>query len=261
MGTKKEFEYEVNPFGGVIVLPGSFPDTTSAFGEALQKAIEDWRNREYTSIWLEIPKGRANLIPVATDLGFEFHHCQAKYLMLTYRLVKGSFLPPYATHYAGVGGVVINESDELLVVVEQADRENRPNYYKLPGGALLQGEHIVDAAIREVMEETGVATRFESLVCIRHWHNYRYGKSDLYFVCRLSPIDKEIAIQQTEIYKCEWMPVDDFLKNESVGVFSKRIVACAITGKGMVSGWLEGYDKDRATREILLPLMEGIHVA
>ena len=261
MGTNKELEYEVNPFGGVIVLPGSLPETASAFGKALQKAIEDWRRQEYTSIWLEIPKGRANLIPVAADLGFEFHHCETKYLMLAYQLAKDSFLPPYATHYAGVGGVVINKSDELLVVVEQADRENRPNYYKLPGGALLQGEHIVDAAIREVLEETGVATRFESMVCIRHWHNYRYGKSDLYFVSRLSPIDEEIAIQQTEIYKCEWMLVDNFLKNKYVGVFSKRIVACALTRKGMVSSCLEGYNKDRATREILLPLTEESHAA
>lgn len=63
----------------------------------------------------------------------------------------------------------------------------------------------------------------------------------------------EINVQQTEIYKCAWMPVEEFLKNESVGIFSKRIVERAMSGKGLVSGWLEGYDKDRTTREILLP--------
>jgi 8-oxo-dGTP pyrophosphatase MutT (NUDIX family) len=201
---------------------------------------------------LEIPRQKADLISAAVELGFEFHHCQAEYLMLTYRLVAGSFLPPYATHYAGVGGVVLNEAQELLVVVEQADRENRPNYYKLPGGALQPGEHIVAAAIREVQEETGVDTRFESLVCIRHWHQYRYGKSDLYFVCRLSPLASQITVQPSEIYKCEWMAVAEFLEKESVGVFSKRIVECALQGKGLRSGRLEGYDQDPKMRELLL---------
>ena len=46
--------------------------------------------------------------------------------------------------------------------------------YKLPGGALVQGEHLADGVVREVLEETGVRTRFEAVVCLRHWHGYRY---------------------------------------------------------------------------------------
>lgn len=253
MGKRQQLAYKVNSFGGVVVIPSSLPDTGLAFDEVLQEAISVWRQPGNRTVWLEIPRQKAYLISAAIELGFEFHHCQAEYLMLTYRLIEGSFLPPYATHYAGVGGVVLNEAKELLVVVEQADREDRPNYYKLPGGALQSGEHIVDAAIREVKEETGVNTRFESLVCIRHWHKYRYGKSDLYFVCRLSPLANQITVQPSEIYKCEWMTVTDFLQKESVGVFSKRIVECALQGQGMRAGWLEGYDQDQRMREILLP--------
>ena len=70
------------------------------------------------------------------------------------RLVEGAFIPGHATHYIGVGGVVINEREELLVVCERHRRTAQP-YYKLPGGALQPGEHLVDAVLREVLEETG----------------------------------------------------------------------------------------------------------
>ena len=72
--------------------------------------------------------------------------------------------------------------------------------YKLPGGALHQGEHLLDGVMREVYEETGVRAKFESLVCLRHWHGYRYGKSDIYFICRLSPLSEEINMQAEEMF-------------------------------------------------------------
>ena len=65
--------------------------------------------------------------------------------------------------------------------------------------------------VREVLEETGVRTRFEAVVCLRHWHGYRYGKSDIYFVCRLSPLSREITMQEEELEAALWMPVDEYL--------------------------------------------------
>jgi 8-oxo-dGTP pyrophosphatase MutT (NUDIX family) len=205
-------------------------------------------------VWLEIPIEKSALIPVAVEAGFTFHHSGENYLMLTLRLVPGAFIPPFATHYIGAGGVVLNGDRELLVVWEKADRVRRPHYYKLPGGALRPGEHLVDGVIREIREETGVLTRFEHLVCFRHWHGYRYGKSDIYFVCRLSPLTHEISAQEGEIEESLWMPVDAFLANEHVGVFNKRIVQAALQeGCGLVPVWIEGYQVDPAAREVFVP--------
>jgi 8-oxo-dGTP pyrophosphatase MutT (NUDIX family) len=163
-------------------------------------------------------------------------------------------VPPYASHYIGAGGVVINDRRELLVVWEKAHRRNRRRYYKLPGGALRAGEHLVEGVIREIEEETGVGVRFESLVCFRHWHGYRYDKSDIYFVCRLSPTSQEIHIQEEEIEECLWMPVDEYLASEHVGVFNRRIVEAALDGEGpLVPTWIDGYQTDRARREIFMP--------
>jgi 8-oxo-dGTP pyrophosphatase MutT (NUDIX family) len=176
--------------------------------------------------------------------------------MLTLRLVPGSFIPPYATHYIGAGGVVLNGGRELLVVTEAIHRKSRPHYYKLPGGALKPGEHLVDGVMREICEETGIRTQFESLVCFRHWHGYRYGKSDIYFVCRLSPLSYDLKCQDGEIEQCLWLPVEEYLAAESVGVFNKRIVQAALECEGgLVPRWVEGYELevDQATREIFLP--------
>ena len=111
----------------------------------------------------------------------------------------------------------------------------------LPGGALQPGEHLVDAVVREILEETGVKTEFEALVCFRHWHGYRFGKSDIYFVCRLSPLSLEITAQESEIAECLWMPVADFLGSEDISPFNKRIVSVALDHPGVVPSVMDGY--------------------
>lgn len=228
------------------------PVDAEAFSSHLRDALEEWTSQAFKVVWLEIPITKAHLIPLAVEVGFQFHHSGDEYLMLTYRLIPDAFIPPHATHYIGAGGVVLNDQRELLVIWEKAHRMRNHRYYKLPGGALHLGEHLVDGVIREVFEETGIRTQFESLLCFRHWHGYRFGKSDIYFICRLSPLNHDITIQESEIEECLWMPVDEYLTNEFVGVFNRRVVEIALTGKGLVPTWFEGYDVERETREIFV---------
>jgi 8-oxo-dGTP diphosphatase len=236
----------------VVVDPESLPGCADEFREALARSLRAWMDEGLKVVWLEIPIDKSALIPLAVDAGFVFHHGEHNYVMLTYRLQKGAFVPPYATHYVGAGGVVLNERQELLVVWERVHRMHGRRYYKLPGGALHRAEHLVDGVIREVQEETGVLTRFESLVCFRHWHGYRFNGSDIYFVCRLSPLTQEITIQQEEIQECLWMPVGAYLASEHVGVFNKRIVQAALdTDCHLVPVTIEGYESEQ--REVFLP--------
>ncbi len=78
----------------------------------------------------------------------------------------------------------------------------------------MPGEHLIDGVVREVLEETGVQAAFEALVCFRHWHGYRWNKSDIYFICRLSALSEEITAQANEIEEAKWMPVDEYLASE-----------------------------------------------
>jgi 8-oxo-dGTP pyrophosphatase MutT (NUDIX family) len=245
-----------NRFAGVVVDPKSLPAHIDGFQERLQRSLDAWTEEGLKVVWLEIPIHISSLIPVAVEAGFVFHHSGQDYLMLTRQLEKGAFVPPYATHYIGAGGVVLNDRGELLVVWERVHRMSGRKYYKLPGGALHQGEHIVDGVKREILEETGIDTQFEGLVCFRHWHGYRHGKSDIYFVCRLSPLNHRIIADEREIQECLWMPVKEYLASEDVGVFNKRIVEAALRGCTMAPAWIEGYQTEPDLREIFMPTTE-----
>jgi ADP-ribose pyrophosphatase YjhB (NUDIX family) len=254
----KTLEAVPNPFGGIVIESNRLPKTARTFRRQLQASLAAWQEAGYRLAWLELPLANANLIPAAVEAGFVFHHSSEAhhngqgYLMLTRRLQAEAFVPGYATHYIGVGGVVLNQKQELLVVSEQHRHDKSRPSYKLPGGALHAGEHIVDGVVREVFEETGVQARFESLVCFRHWHGYRYGKSDIYFICRLSPLNEEIARQEEEIEECLWMPVADYLNSEYVAQFNKRIVQATLESSGVAPTSIEGY-KDPHLREFFMP--------
>jgi ADP-ribose pyrophosphatase YjhB (NUDIX family) len=244
---------EANPdqFGGMVVPPTSLPEDAAVFEPLLASSLQAWQDAGYKLIWLEIPLERAGAVPVAAAAGFRFHHSGEDYVVMTRRLLEDAFIPAHATHYIGVGGAVINERNELLVVCERHRRTKQP-YYKLPGGALQEGEHLVDGVIREVLEETGVQTRFESLVCFRHWHGYRYGKSDIYFVCRLSPLGEDLTMQVEELEELLWMPVSDYMASDLVSAFNKRIVQAALTSPGVCTEWVDGY-ADPSRYEFFFP--------
>ncbi len=248
--------HTVNQFRGVVVDPEQLPQDPDEFEARLAYSLQEWLAADLKLVWLDIPMARARLIPAALEAGFGFHHTDDAALTLTYRLQSEALIPNFATHYIGAGGVVINARQELLVVSERHRRDLSRPYYKLPGGALHPGEHLADAVVREVYEETGVRAKFESLVCFRHWHGYRYGKSDIYFICRLSPLSEEIAIQMDEIDESIWMPVQSYLDSEYVSVFNKQIVRAAIESPGVVPTWIEGYG-DASRYEFFMPNGNG----
>ena len=226
--------FDTNPFGGAVIIPQSLPDDPDEFGSRLSYSMHTWGSDGLKAIWLQI------------------HHTSDDYLMLTHQLIPEAHIPPFATHYIGVGGVVLNEDKELLVVCERYRRPGQAPFYKLPGGAIQAGEHIVDAIVREVLEETGVQTKFQSLICFRHWHGYRYGKSDIYFVCRLAPLSREITMQVEEIEECIWMPANQFLDSADISEFNQSIVRAALESPGIVNSWIEGVG-DPETREFFMP--------
>ena len=164
-------------------------------------------------------------MPPAIRAGFSYHHAEESYVTLTLPLVEGTYIPPHASHYIGVGGVAINEDRELLVVSElyHSRRRSKP-FYKLPGGALRAGEHVSDGIVREVEEETGIRTRFESMVCFRQWHGYRFGKSDIYFVCRLTPLNTRHPASRmtrsTNASGCLWTSI---CRRKYVWEFNKNV--------------------------------------
>jgi 8-oxo-dGTP pyrophosphatase MutT (NUDIX family) len=239
-----------NPFGGIVVESADLPPDPAVFTDRLRFSITGWKDQRVKVVWLTVARPRAALIPAAVEAGFVFHHALEDSLQLTLALVPGSYVPPFASHYVGAGGVVLRENQ--LLVVSERYKILPGRRLKLPGGALHAGEHIGDAVVREVKEETGIDSRFEAVVCLRHWHGYRHGKSDIYFVCRLTPLSFDIAHDPGEIAECLWMPVTEFLSDPDVHPFNKRIVRAAMKSPGISREIIEGYGTP-ATHELLMP--------
>ena len=254
-------DFKSNQFNGIVIDKGALPDDPEEFDVRLTVSIKRWTAENFLTVWLEIPKIQSALIPKAIDHGFDFHHTGDDYILLTCLLVDGSHIPPFATHYIGIGGVVLTPQRDLLVVREKYGVGGREPTLKLPGGALQSGEHLGQAVEREVLEETGVVAKFESIACFRHWHGYRYGKSDIYFVGKLRPLSKEITMQAAEIQECLWMPVDDFIESKSISNFNKHIVRAALESDGVVPSFIEGFGGPD-TREYFMPrhMVDSIEV-
>ena len=224
----KPLEGTTNMYGGITITSAQLPPKSKNFKEILVNSISRWKNANLRLVWIEIPLDLASFVPIAADLGFSYHHAQKNTIMMTLPLSKDTHIPNYATHNLGAGAVVINESNELLVVNERFRRDQTKPYFKLPGGAVDPAENIGEAAEREVMEETGIYTQFVGIVCLRHRHQFRFGTSDLYIVCRLKPLSKEIISDPGEIEDCKWMPLTNYFSSGYVADFNKKIVQLAL---------------------------------
>lgn len=239
--------YEQTPYNGAYMDVKDWTGDSELFRQQLQPILEEIEQKGLLLVWMNIPIARATMVPVAVEAGFTYHHADSDNLTLIRRMVENAFVPGYATHYIGAGGVVIDEDKRILVIQE---KYHTVKHYKLPGGTLDPGEHISTAVCREVREETGVETEFISLNTFRHWHGYHFGKSDIYFVCRLKPLSHAITIDDSEIHKAVWMPVQEYLDNPDTHVFNRRIVENVLNTEGLKRISIEGY-KDDISHELM----------
>ena len=94
----------------------------SSFEALLEKSLEIWQAEERTGVWIFIPIAKASLIPVATSLGFDFHHAKPGTVALIKWLPDSAcMIPKHPFTNVGVGAVIFKDSsmDHLLTVQEK----------------------------------------------------------------------------------------------------------------------------------------------
>ncbi|KAL5771097.1 hypothetical protein ACOSP7_015251 [Xanthoceras sorbifolium] len=198
-------------YNGVIIDPESLPSSANAFVSALRASLSYWKSKAKKGVWMKILSEQADLVPIAIQEGFSYHHAEPEYVMLTYWIPdEPCLLPGSPSHQIGVGGFVINDKREVLVVREKCPC-SCSGVWKFPTGYINKSEDIYSAAIREVKEETGVDTIFQEMVAFRHVHLVAFENSDILFVCVLKPLSSEITIDEKEIQAAKWMPLDEFV--------------------------------------------------
>ncbi|CAL0312297.1 unnamed protein product [Lupinus luteus] len=200
-------------YGGVLIDPDRLSANPSVFAPMLRFSLSHWKKMGKKGIWLKLPLEQSDLVPIAVKEGFQYHHAEPGYVMLTYWIPEGPcMLPANASHQVGVGGFVINDNNEVLVVQEKHCSAATLGLWKMPTGFILEAEEIYTGAVREVKEETGVDTEFIEVIAFRHAHNVAFEKSDLFFVCMLRPLSSRIIVDEHEIEAAKWMPLVEFVK-------------------------------------------------
>ncbi|XP_307652.5 uncharacterized protein LOC1269070 [Anopheles gambiae] len=211
-------------FNGITVDSSMETCSPDCFPTVLKRSLDHWIQSKTRGIWFKVHLSAASWIPELVNNGFQFHHAKNSFVML-YRWLptdESANIPPYSHTMVGVGALVMNERQQVLVVSE--------NYaliagsWKLPGGYVEPNENFIDAAIREVEEETNIRTRFDSVVSIRHAHGAGFGCSDLYIVMALTPLTEAISKCNREIAKCEWMDVNEYLNHPKVHETNRNFV-------------------------------------
>ncbi|XP_038982421.1 nudix hydrolase 8-like isoform X1 [Phoenix dactylifera] len=217
-------------YGGIIIESERLPWNANAFASALRASLSQWKVEGKKGVWLKLPLDRSEFVPIAVKEGFKYHHAEQKYVMLTYWIPEGPcLLPANASHQVGVGGFVMNDKNEVLVVQEKYCASTFAGLWKLPTGFILESEEIFSGAVREVREETGIDTEFVEVIAFRHAHHVAFGKSDLFFICMLRPLSSQIKIDELEIQAAKWMPLSEFVEQPSIqgdNMFKKIIDIC-----------------------------------
>jgi 8-oxo-dGTP pyrophosphatase MutT (NUDIX family) len=223
----------------------SFTSQQSSFATKLNDALAIWRAEGRKGIWIHANTKSAKYIPDCIDAGFEFHKILPKKdnnsndgkteesnfnssksnnsLVLSQWLPTDSpsRLPHGPTHQVGVGVILFNPTDpsQMLVVKELSGPAAKYNLWKMPTGLVDPQEHVPEAASRELLEETGIDAKMNSILCIRQAHRSNADTSDMFFVCTMTPLlDPNEVIQwkrqETEIADIRWMSVKDFCEQD-----------------------------------------------
>ncbi|GMH09570.1 hypothetical protein Nepgr_011411 [Nepenthes gracilis] len=200
-------------YGGVIVNPERLPSNPDVFASILHSSLIQWKIKGKKGIWLKLPLEHSELVPFAVKEGFQYHHAERSYVMLTYWIPEEPcMLPDNATHQVGVGGFVVNNKKEVLVVQEKYCAPPSVGFWKIPTGFVRESEEIFTGAVREVKEETGIDTEFVEVIAFRHVQNMAFEKSDLFFICMLKPLSTAIEVDDLEIQAAKWMPLVEFVE-------------------------------------------------
>ena len=212
-------------YNGVVIDLENQEISRQQFEFLLPLAVARWRSDKRRGIHINIPIAQSELIPVAVANQFTFHHAQPSYVRLArwLPLEEPNLLPGYATHYVGVGGLVVNNNNEVLVVRERFHLlPGQAINWKFPGGHANAGESIVHAGMREVLEETGIKCEFVSVLCFRHTFNYRHGCDDLYYILAYRALTQDITADPHEIAECKWIPIPDYVAMEKETTWLNR---------------------------------------
>ena len=122
-----------------------------------------------------------------------------------------------------VGGVCIRDGKVLLARHTYGAGKGM---FIIPGGYVNFGEIPEETLVREYQEETGITVKAGKLI------GMRFSAKDWYAVFEAIYVEGEARSDGDENDQVVWMDPQEALANESVPELTKKMISCAISGKG-----------------------------
>ena len=125
---------------------------------------------------------------------------------------------PHATVAA-----IVEDNGKFLLVEEETDRGNRFNQ---PAGHLEDNESLIEAVIRETLEETAYTFKPEALLGIYHWKHEHNDTTYLRFAFIGSVSDHQpLLALDTGIIRAVWMTVEE-IRDNAMLMRSPQVLTC-----------------------------------
>jgi len=188
---------------------------------SLRARVAGWRARaEVRGAWLALTLDSRDALDsleaaLSSGLGFRIHHAEGRDVTLGAWFgdaARGYPLPAGPTHTVGVGALVVDaERERVLVVRERTGPAAAEQRWKMVTGLVDRAEDVAAAAAREVLEEASVRTAFVEVVGLREGHQHQpFGASNLFFVCVLEALSREISVDGSELAEAKWIAFEEY---------------------------------------------------
>ena len=122
-----------------------------------------------------------------------------------------------------VGGVCLRDGKVLLARHTYGAGKGM---FIIPGGYVDFGETPEETLVREYQEETGITVKAGKLL------GMRFSAKDWYAVFEAIYIEGEARSDGDENDQVVWMDPQEALANENVPELTKKMISCAVSGKG-----------------------------
>ncbi|MCI8804348.1 MAG: NUDIX domain-containing protein [Clostridiales bacterium] len=127
--------------------------------------------------------------------------------------------------------ITVNSKKQILITRRAPTKEIYPNLWENTGGSVISGETSLNAALRELFEETGITALKDELIKIDTLMGTRKGHFafvDIYMLKKDIEIDK-LKMQPGETTEAKWVTFKQFEemaeKGEVSGSTAKRLEA------------------------------------
>ncbi len=110
------------------------------------------------------------------------------------------------------------------------DAENTLSHQRLPQKRVWS--HTLYA---HLYDNRDVSRQLDSIVAFTTKHPYQFGKSNIHFICRMTPMTQRIAIQDTdEIEEAKWVALPAYLEDSGNSLSNRQLVSDVAFSQGLV---------------------------